>query len=144
MISNALLSNKCTQIYKIVKLLKKPIKIIKAAPTCCASRRNYHQGCSSLMMVSAWTETCWRGFCKFNWFLTIQRFYIFECINWTIKHLILLRNSVLFRRTSEPLLLHHFNTHISYTSTPRIRFKSTQTAWPPLSTHAFRIWTEHA
>ena len=42
-ISNALLSNECTQIYKIVKLLK-TIKLIKAAPTCFGSRRNHHHG----------------------------------------------------------------------------------------------------
>ena len=90
--------------------VKKTIKIIKAAPTCFGSRRNYNQVCSSLMMVPARTETCWSGFCKFNWFLTIERFYTFECINWTIQHSILSCNSVLFRLTTKLLLLYHFNT----------------------------------
>ena len=46
------------------------------------------------MMVPTWTETCWSGFYKFNWFLTTQRFCIIECIIWTIKHLILLLHGV--------------------------------------------------
>ena len=37
-------------------------------------------------MVPAWAETCWSAFCTCNWFLTIQRLRIIECIIWTIKH----------------------------------------------------------
>ena len=56
-----------------------------------------YTGCGSLMMVPTWTETCWNGFCKFNWFLTFQRFYIIECISWTIKHLISLMHGVIVK-----------------------------------------------
>ena len=39
------------------------------------------------MMVPEWTETCWSGFYKFNWFLTISRFYTIKCISCTIQQL---------------------------------------------------------
>ena len=37
-------------------------------------------------LVPTWTETYWSGFYKFNWFLTIQQFYIIECVSWIIMH----------------------------------------------------------
>jgi len=39
-----------------------------------------------MKIVPTWTETCCSDFCKFSLFLIIQRFYIIECISWTIKH----------------------------------------------------------
>jgi len=82
------------------------------------------------MTVPTWAETCWSGFYKCNWFLTIQRFYITECISWIIKHLVSLMHGVAMKiivtKRCSDYSSGFWSTHLYYGSflLPEIRY------WP--------------